>query len=363
MSKALPVVAYEREHHEPALKRFTEKVLGADVCARRQRVIDTFHDRMPGRDRFPLRHIVLDGETVAGMLGYMPADFVVGGQRVPARYTHDLLVDSAYVGRMLGTVVVRHAREQGCFFPGGMWMTEASHRIHLFCGFDDAPQLTTYTTVLAPGSFVRRHGFSPLKSAVTRAGLGVIRTLALMRAHRLVARAHLGLQTVRVMDAADDAAWFEMAKTYGVTRVRDAAYLNWKYAGHPLLSYRIVVAKDNGRPRGFLVWRPAPEGDANPRAVIVDFLVEKGDARTLQEMTARAMLDAVAAGSDALAVLTTQTFAVSALRPLGFVPGRTRNTWVVANWRDIMPVNWLAELDRWHMCLGDSDGDMWTGAM
>ena len=168
MSKKLPVVAYERERHEPALKRFTEKVLGATVCANRQRVIDTFHDRMPGRERLPLRHVLVDGDIVAGTLGYMPTEFLVNGTRVASRYTHDLLVDPEYRGAGLGKLIVAHAHALGDFYPGGMWMTGQCHKIHQQVGFDDVANLVTYTAVLDPEDQPQLTGGGDGACAVTK---------------------------------------------------------------------------------------------------------------------------------------------------------------------------------------------------
>jgi hypothetical protein len=370
MSKSLPIVPYEKDRHEAALAQLADRVLGPQAGARRKSVLDSFHRSMPGRDRAPLRHIVLDGERAAGTLGYMPADFLVSGARVPVRYTHDLFVDPAYalvghrtLGKGLGAVLVEHARELGGFIPGGMWMTNSCYRIHLASGFDDAGRLTTYTSVLDPAGFCRRKGIVALKGAVSRAGFGVARAVALAQARRRLARDGASVQTVDRFDAALDPAWLDLAKSYAVTRVRDAEYLNWKYVDHPTLDYRAVLVSRAGRPRGYAIWRPAPAGAVETRAVIADFLVEKGDAGTLRLLAARVLLDAAGLGIDAVAVLTTQAWAAGALRTLGFVPSRTRNAWVIAGWRGLIPPEWLCTHEPWHVCLGDSDGDIWTGTM
>jgi len=361
--KTLPVVAYERERHEPALQRFTEKVLGADVCARRQRIIDTYHDRMPGRERTPLRHVLMDGDVVAGTLGHMPVEFLVSGKRIAARYTHDLLVDPEYRGGGLGKVIVGYARELGDFYPGGMWMTGACHKIHQACGFDDVAELVTYTAVLDPASFTARRHFSPLKAVVGRAGLGVKRMQALQRAKKILGGAKNTIASMDRMDPALDPVWLELAKTYDLTRVRDANYINWKYMEHPRLPYRLIVATRSGTPSGYLVWRAAPAGYSEQRAVIADFLVARDDAGTLEEMVSRVLLDASSQGIDAVAAISTQSFAVAALQKLGFVAGGSRNAWVIANWKGVMAPDWVTDLNRWHMCMGDSDGDQWTGSM
>ncbi|HEU4929605.1 MAG TPA: GNAT family N-acetyltransferase, partial [Candidatus Krumholzibacteria bacterium] len=156
----LSVVAYERNVHEPAYLRFIEKVMGADECEHRRRVLASMHERMPGRERTPLRHVILDGDRVAGSLGYMPADFLINGERVAVRFTHDLLVDPDYRGQGLAKLVVENARMLGDFFPGGMWMTDPCYKIHLACGFDDMPALTTYTLALDPISFLAQKDLS-----------------------------------------------------------------------------------------------------------------------------------------------------------------------------------------------------------
>jgi hypothetical protein len=241
-----------------------------------------------------------------------------------------------------------------------MWMTQPCHQIHVRCGFDEATPLSTYSLVLDPGTFAARKGLSFLKALAARIGLGVNRVLALTRARREVAGAQL-LETRR-FEPATDATWSKLAAGYGVTRVRDAAYLNWKYADHPTLAYRNLLVKRGGETTGYLIWRLAPPGADEKRAVVADFLVAKGDAVAFRQLMARVIVDANSAGMESVSVLTTQLWAASALRKLGFLPRGTRNTWVVANWHPHMPAEWLRDLEAWHVCLGDSDGDIWTGS-
>jgi len=91
-ARPLTVVAYERDVHEPAYLRFIAKVLGPEECEHRRLVLASMHERMPGRDRFPLRHVILDGERVAGSLGYMPADFWIGGEGKLEKPVHIAIV-------------------------------------------------------------------------------------------------------------------------------------------------------------------------------------------------------------------------------------------------------------------------------
>jgi len=363
MTRTIPVVDYDRAAHEPALYAFTAKVLGKEVADRRARVLSSFHERMPGRERGPLRHILLDGDRVAGTLGYLPVDFLVNGVRVPSRFTHDLLIDPEYRGGGLAKLIVAHQRSLGGFLPGGMWMTDPCWKIHLACGFDDVAPLGTQTLVLDAGAFVRQRKLPALKALAARVGLTAAAMRAKNGAAAIVRRGGSDVTAVERFDPAHDAAWLAMASGYGATRVRDAAFLNWKYTQHPFLDYRRLVAMRDGKPAGFLVWRPAPAGASEPRAVIPDYLVAKGDMATFRLLVARAVVDAAAARVPSLAILTTQSAARESLRTMGFLNSRTPNTWVVAGWQGILQPEWLKDHDAWHAVLGDSDGDIWVGSM
>jgi len=356
----LPIVPYRPEVHAEALFAFVAKVLGAEVCAKRRQVIETMHTTMPGRDRFPLRHVIVDGDRVAGTLGYMPADFWIRGKRTAVRFTHDLLVDPDYRGGGLGRLIVENAFALGDFFPGGMWMTDPCRKIHVDAGFQDAAPLVTYSLVLDPASFVARRGMPLFKAAAGRAALTANRAVALRRARRAASRD--GVQEILRFDANTDAAWEKLVPGYEITRVRDAAYLNWKYLAHPWLPYRGLLATKGPDPTGYLVWRLAPDHAAEKRAVVTDFLTARSDADTLRRLLARVVVEAAAAGMESVSVLTTQPWAVGLLRSMGFLPREARNTWVVAGWQNVIPGEWLQDTSPWHVCMGDSDGDIWTGS-
>ena len=364
----LVVVPYEHGQHAAALRSLFARVWGEEASSRRCAVIDTMHGRMPARDRNPLRYIAMDGDRVVGALGCLPADFLVDGRLTPVRFTCDLLVDPRYATaglqlarRTLGTLLVERARLQGDFFVGGMWMTHSSRRIHLAAGFDDAMTLPSYTLPLDPRPFVARRGLTAVKCGAALAGLTALRACALTRAKVELARRGVQVEACDRLDESLDATWLDLARSYAVTRVRDAAYLNWKYADHPTLPYRILLARSGGKCTGYMIWRPPTPDDECRRAVVVDFLVARGDARTLRRLVARVIVDANGAGLESISVLTTQPWAAATLRRMGYLPRQGGNTWVVAGWQNHVPREWLVDLDRWHLCMGDSDGDLWAG--
>jgi len=353
-------VPYQRQDHEAALLQFIAKVLGPEKCERRRKVLDTIHDTMPGRERLPLRYVIPDGERIAGAMGHLPADFLVEGERVPARFTHDLLIDPDYRGQGLAKLIVDNARSQGDFFPGGMWMTDPCYKIHLACGFEAVEPLTTYTLVLDPAGFVSRKALSSLKGGLSRVALGVTRSRALKRARKEVESGADRIERPTEFDAALDPGWLRMAQTYGVTRIREADYLNWKYSHHPILDYRTSIARRDGEVAGYMVWRNALAGAGEQRAVIADFLVENGDVSVFRLLLSDVIVQAFEASMHYVSVITTQPWATKALRAFGFFPRGERNTWVIAGWKKHIPESFLSNHESWHVCLGDSDGDMWT---
>jgi hypothetical protein len=362
-TRPLDLVPYQRDVHEESYLRLLSGFFGGTEGEERRRVLATFHERMPGRERVPLRHVVVDGNRVAASLGHMPAEFWIQGERVPVRYTHDLLVDSEYRGvHSLGKRLVTHALTCGDFFPGGLWMTHPSFRLHELCGFTAVKEMTTYTLVLDPAAFVARKGFAGTKKSATEVALRVPREIALRIARAHSARGGDELAIVERFDSAWDVQWATMARGYGITRFRDADYLNWKYAEHPYLPYQLFLARRGGGEMGFVIWRLAPNGAAEKRAVVVDFLVANTDASTFRFLMSHVIRAAAEAGMESLSVLTTQSWAARALLAFGFFPRGTRNTWVVGNWENRIPKAWLGDHRPWHMCLGDSDGDMWTSA-
>jgi GNAT superfamily N-acetyltransferase len=359
------VSPYDHAAHKPALLSFLSAVYEPDVLARRERVLDWVHDFHPMRDRAPLRHVIMDGDSVAATMGHLPAEYVINGRVTPARFTHDLLVDPKYRGQGLAKLIVGHALDCGEFMPGGMWMTTACYKIHVNNGFDDATGLVTRTLVLDPDAFTARKGLAGLKRRISRSALTLLRSRALARA-RKTTRGNTAPYTI---DAAGrfepelDETWRDMLQTYGAGMARSAEYLNWKYARHPLLKYDIRLARRAGGTAGYVVYRPALERDDEKRAIIADFLVENEDTKTFEFMIAHAIFEAVEGGAEVLSVLTTQPWAARALRRFGFLPRGESQTWAVGGWRDRVPEGWLDDQSRWHVCMGDSDGDLWSASV
>lgn len=357
----LHVVPYKRERHEHTYLDLLAHQFGPEEATRRRRVLSWLHERMPGRERAPLRHVVVDQERVVASMGHLPAEFWILGARVPIRFTHDLLVDAAYCGLpRLGRKLMLNALATGARVAGGLWMTDASYRLHVNAGFDSLEPLTTYTLVLDPADFLLQRRTLGAKGFAVRCVLQSMLQRTLARAERVLGSPYSSVSDLDRLDPSLDDLWAHFGAGYAITRARDAAYLNWRYADHPNLAYRFALASTCGRPAGFMVWRPSNEGEK--RAVVPDFLVARGDVDTFELLLAHVIFQASIARCTSLSIMTTQRWAARALREFGFHPRSARNTWVVGNWEDRVPRRWVREHSMWHTVLGDSDGDMWSRA-
>jgi len=362
--KDFAVTPYDAAAHKSALLQFLGAVYLPEVLKRRELVLDWIHEHHPYRERAPLRYVILDGENVAATMGHLPADFLVKGQPTPVRFTHDLLVDPSYRGQGLAKLIVGNSLGGGEFLPGGMWMTIPCYKIHLASGFDDAGPLATRTLVLDPDAFGRRKQLSGLKSQLSKSALALLRARSLARARKSTGK-NSAVYDTRVADQFDpgmDGEWRGMLEGYGIAMIRDARYLNWKYAHHPVLKYRLRLVERDGRLAGYIVSRLAPEQADEKRAVITDFLVENGDTKTLEYLVSHTITEASEAGMEVISVLTTQPWAAKMLRGVGFLPRKESHTWVTGGWKGHIPAGWITDHQHWHMCSGDSDGDLWTGS-
>ena len=63
-----------------------------------------------------------------------------------------------------------------------------------------------------------------------------------------------------------------------------------------------------------------------------------------------------------ISALSSQPWASNTLRGFGFLPRQESHEWVVGNWKALMSATRFADARSWHMCMGDSDGDLWTGS-
>jgi hypothetical protein len=126
------------------------------------------------------------------------------------------------------------------------------------------------------------------------------------------------LETVSAFPAEIDALCDEFARRFRFQVARDRAYLDWRFSSCPL-RYRIVLLRDQGTVRGYMVFRPAL---LNRRRVLllVEMLAIGRADRYYKMMLQRLLAEARAAGAAEIQTIDTGDEKLArAQRRMGFL--------------------------------------------
>lgn len=166
--------------------------------------------------------------------------------------------------------------------------------------------------------------------------------------------ADLEVRRVRRYDADTDALWAQMAPALQLAIVRDARYLNWRYADAVDAEYELCEARErrSGRLRGIAVLTQrdfmAPNG-----CFLADWLVPADDPDTTVALVAHAEQRANALRAPSLAVLFQHRDPrFLAFQQLGFLVYGSSYFQVVIPFD---PHEALFYKEHWYHTLGDSD--------
>jgi hypothetical protein len=90
------------------------------------------------------------------------------------------------------------------------------------------------------------------------------------------------------------------ATHWNASAIRDAAFLNWRFARNPRHRYRLLAVGDEQVLRGYAVYRSAPELQAG-LGLVLDWLVLPGDDEASTRLVAALLASARADGARVLA--------------------------------------------------------------
>lgn len=133
--------------------------------------------------------------------------------------------------------------------------------------------------------------------------------------------------------------------------IRDAERLQWRFASHPARPYRIAIARHDGKPTGYAVYRRHSwEGE---RGLLCDWMVPAGDGESRHALLAWAADCVRADGLDALTVLfSDMSREWSLFQELGFRAGGTHDYLVFRSFQKPYVMSWLFE--HWSYTLSDT---------
>jgi hypothetical protein len=166
--------------------------------------------------------------------------------------------------------------------------------------------------------------------------------------------AGISVRTVPAVGPDADQLWERCAPEYGAATVRDARYLNTRFADHPGVAYELSEARGAaGELRGVLVMRQG--GWTEGIATLADWLVPRADGDAERALLAHAVTYARARGRRALVAW----FPAPEPRFLrfqtehGFLAHPSPYQFVFRAYRPGLDRRWLHE--RWYLTMGDID--------
>lgn len=162
------------------------------------------------------------------------------------------------------------------------------------------------------------------------------------------------IERVARLSPSFDRLWHQCRKELPLAAIRDAQYLNWRYADCPDIPYTILVATNRltGRPSGAAVLRLGlPD---RPVALLVDWLVPSGRQDVAQMLLDHCHTLAMASGLHRIeAWFPEYATQFHFLRAQGYEPVPTMYHLIARQCTSELSLEWVK--DHWYYTMGDSD--------
>lgn len=297
-------------------------------------------------------YALIDG-TVAGCCAVIPVDCAVAGERVPALWWVDLVVDPQYRGRGIQSsfdVRVRAVADLKLGFPNEL--AAKIHRKHNWGVREDGHTLLLPLRPRRLKQLAWLTGVRKAMAQLTATGMAPLAALWRRRLTKTTSGANVQPMDATVPHLLSDL--FERNKNqYAATTYRDADYWQWRYLEAPYVAeLRLLLAGPMRQPSHCMVIR-CFKRNGYKSVRILDWFGDRHDLPTLRALARRALAQAVAWDAAQVTVMNFDPALTSFWRRLGFVFGATgRFCWHA---QDQVLMTQIGAGNHW--MLGDSDND------
>jgi predicted N-acetyltransferase YhbS len=344
--------ATSRDH--PAIAALLDRTFGARPYADRLSLWDWRYDRNPARTGdFPSFLVAEENARIVGVQGLIPLRIRAGTRELCISCSCDLAVDPS-------------ARSAGMKLKLAALSEEVS-ALHLSTSANVAAGKITVAlggTEVAAG---RRKWILPLKASRLlvrrwavggrgrRAAAAVLKPLDWIMNAVQTARAELRRPVadcgdVAEFDARFDRLWERLAVENTILTVRDAAYLNWRYARYPFRGIRSFERSRGKELLGFGVLHTAVDEDGIGFAAILELAGD--DVRG--DLLAEAVRRAAAAGAHYV-IARCSPVDEDLFRKAGFQPRDLPHSPVTYKNNSDVAQELFANDRNWYLTLGDGD--------
>lgn len=164
---------------------------------------------------------------------------------------------------------------------------------------------------------------------------------------------YLNIRHVKSFDSSFDELWDNVSKKHVISVIRNAEYLNWRYAESPAEEYESLAAYNGKKLEGLVVFcvRGARNG-----SYILELFAREDNKPVMRELLLQAFKELKTKNIGYIAVsFPTASSAASVLRRLGFKPWATRlwSTHMIVSAGSQKSLSPEQELKNWNFSLGD----------
>lgn len=245
MSPLYSIVHYTRNDRARVFA-FLERVHSPQQSERLKRQWDWKYDANPfNPGDTPELVLMQDRDEIIGLCGVIPLRVAVHGKEYPMVHPCDLVLAPMYRGRRLSERLINSYMHKNRMGFG--WLNPASMRRTTNLLGASAKQLTPLVRILQPLALAQQ--LLPRKfcehAPPAAAGEGIF------------SRAYNQSNIARVsrFDARFDALWERARGEHLVIGVRDARFLNWRFAERPDVEYIHLCARRGAQVDGYIVLR------------------------------------------------------------------------------------------------------------
>jgi hypothetical protein len=290
--------------------------------------------------------------------GAIPVRVKIGGDERLSGWFVETAVLESHRGKAIGPMVVAKARED-LPFNLSLGQTPEMRAIQFGLGWTQICALDSFVFVLRAAAVVQGRFRGRLLRPAAAAALSLAQRAKYSWGRRRRA-AQLEVREIERFDNSHTALWHRVGRHFPCAAVRDASYLNWKYADQPGQHFIRLALRRRGTVVGVLVLSIREPGDGRRfrRGIIVDLILPPSDADVVWGAleAARRRLDE--RGVDLMTIDLTNAALARHVRSFGFMATTPERVFLVsaggltAEQRALVqsPASWL-------LTGGDSDID------
>lgn len=290
----------------PALQAFMERVYGASYVLRVCEPLFRWQfggASDPQSDTFHVKLAVLDGEIV-GCLGYIPVETTIADRVVRGAWLANWMVDPDKRGLGLGPLLVRAVTNQ-FDVTLNLGPNQDARTVLTKMGWTGVGVLTRYVCVLDRDA----------AAELTESGQLDWPDAQARGAHPRAT----DVEPIKMFSQDATEVWDQLVGALGGGTRRSATYLNWRYARHPVWTYRCFEARDRGELGGFAVYHVELVRDMPVKVGRLVDLVAKSPAA--HGLVSAVLDDARAQGVALVDFFCSSPLVATVLRAHGFIPG------------------------------------------